>query len=248
MANSSKIEWTDATWNPATGCSKISEGCQNCYADEVAQHLQRMGQEKYKNGFKYTEHIDALQIPLGWKKPKKIFVNSMSDLFHENATDGFIDEVFKVMMKANHHTYQVLTKRPERMQEFIHNWLLRNDLKNVPPHIWIGVTCESKLRTGRIETLKAIPAWVRFVSFEPLLNEVEPNLQDIHWIIVGGESGNHHRPISQEWVRTLLSKAREFNCAFFFKQWGGKTPKSGGRELNGQTYSEFPIVHYLISQ
>lgn len=240
MANSSKIEWTDATWNPATGCSKISEGCQNCYADEVAQHLQRMGQEKYKNGFIYTEHVNALDIPLHWKKPKKIFVNSMSDLFHENATDGFINQVFLTMIKAPWHTYQILTKRPERMKEFILKWLQDNDLTKVPAWIWIGVTCESKLRTGRIDILKSIPAHVRFVSFEPLLNEVEPNLQDIQWIIVGGESGNNHRPISQEWVRTLLAKAREFNTAFFFKQWGGRTPKSGGRELDGQTYSEFP--------
>jgi protein gp37 len=247
MANSSSIEWTNATWNPATGCTKISEGCANCYAEETAEHLQRIGQEKYKNGFTYTEHIDALQIPLHWKKPKKIFVNSMSDLFHEMATDGFIDEIFKTMMKANQHTYQILTKRPERMMVFIHNWLLRNDLKNVPQHIWLGVTCESQLRIHRIDILRDIPAWIRFVSFEPLLDMVIPNLRDIQWAIVGGESGHKHRPIQKEWVLSLLKSCRQNNTAFFFKQWGGNKPKSNGRELNGKIYDEFPIQNQMIT-
>lgn len=240
MGDNSKIEWTDATWNPATGCTEISEGCKYCYARVVAEKMQKWKKPKYENGFNYTEHIDALQIPLSWKQPKKIFVNSMSDLFHEQATDGFIDEVFKVMMQANHHTYQVLTKRPDRMREFIHNWLLRNDLKNVPQHIWIGVTCESQLRINRIDILRDIPAWVRFVSFEPLLNLVIPNLKDIQWAIVGGESGSNHRPIQKEWVLSLLKSCRQYGTAFFFKQWGGNRPKSGGRELNEKTYSEFP--------
>lgn len=237
----SKIEWTQKVWNPSTGCSKVSPGCKNCYADLLAQRLQKMGKPKYKNGFKYTEHQDSLNIPLTWKKPRKIFVNSMSDVFHEDATDSFINSIFDVMMEANWHTYQILTKRPDRMYDFIHYWLIRKGLDKVPKHIWLGVSCESQEYVSRIDRLRMIPAHVHFISFEPLLGLIpNVNLQGIELIIAGGESGPGFRPMKEEWALELLKAARLYGSAFFFKQHGGIRPTSGGRSLQGQEYNEFP--------
>ena len=238
MSIKSKIEWTDASWNPTTGCTKVSAGCTNCYAETLSLRLQKMGSKRYRNAFKLTLHEDALNIPLKWKQPKKIFVNSMSDLFHKDVPFEFIDKVWEVMLKGDWHIYQILTKRPERMAEYIKS---RNILS--PYHIWLGTSIEDSRVKGRIDVLRNIPSKIRFISFEPLIGDVgEIDLSYIHWVIVGGESGEKHRPIKEEWVKDILKYCRIFETKFFFKQWGGLTPKSGGRILNNQTYDEYPEV------
>ncbi len=234
MAEKSKIEWTNASWNCVTGCTKVSAGCTNCYAETLALRLQKMGSKRYRNAFTLTLHEDALNLPLKWKEPKKIFVNSMSDLFHKDVPDDFIDKVWEVMEKANWHIYQILTKRPERMAQY--SWT-KEQLSNV----WLGTSVEDLRVKDRIKLLQTSNAKIRFISFEPLIGDVgELNLSNIHWVIVGGESGKNHRPIEREWVTNILAQCKKQNVAFFFKQWGGLKSKSGGRQLNGRTYDEYP--------
>jgi len=234
MAFSSKIEWTEATWNPVTGCSKISLGCANCYAERLAKRLQRIGNPKYRNGFKVTLHPEELSLPLKWKKPRMIFVVSMGDLFHEEVPDDFILKVFQVMNQAHWHVFQVLTKRAERLAELS---------KKLPwsPNIWAGVTVEHEHYIYRIDLLKTVPSVVRFISFEPLLSDMtQLDLSGIDWVIVGGESGPRARPIKPEWVRHIRDMCLEQNVAFFFKQWGGFNKKKAGRILDGRTWNEYP--------
>lgn len=234
MSERSKIEWTDASWNPTTGCTKVSAGCTNCYAETLALRLQKMGSKRYRNAFTLTLHEDALNLPLKWKKPKKIFVNSMSDMFHKDVPDKFIDKVWDVMAKANWHIYQILTKRPERMAQY--SWT-----KEKLPNVWLGTSVEYSRVKDRIKALHTSNAKIRFISFEPLIGDVgKLDLSNIHWVIVGGESGKNHRPIEREWVTNILAQCKKQNVAFFFKQWGGLKPKSGGRQLNGRTYDEYP--------
>ena len=237
MGDKTGIQWTDATWNPSTGCSKVSPGCKNCYAERLASRLKKMGNTKYKNGFEFTPHYDAIDLPLKWRRPRKIFVNSMSDLFHESMPDEFLGRCFDTMEKANWHVYQILTKRPGRMLEFSENY------GEVPDHVWLGTSVELAMYKSRIEILKEIPVKVRFISFEPLLGPIgEVDLRGISWAIVGGESGPNHRPIEREWVREIKRTCRKQDVAFFFKQWGGLTPKSGGRVLDGKEWNEYPII------
>ncbi|HLD15476.1 MAG TPA: phage Gp37/Gp68 family protein [Candidatus Nanoarchaeia archaeon] len=242
MAEKSAIEWTDASWNPTTGCTKVSQGCKNCYAEKLALRLQRMHSKKYANGFKLTLHEDALKLPLKWKDSKKIFVNSMSDLFHKDVPFSFIDKVWETMMEADWHIYQILTKRPERMLEYL------LDRGHEPAyHIWLGTSVEDERVKQRIDFLRKVPAYIKFLSLEPLIGDVgKLNLKGIQWAIIGGESGKNHRPIQQEWILNIFRQCREQNVAFFFKQWGGITAKSGGRTLLGRTYSEYPKIKSII--
>ena len=238
MADKSAIEWTEATWNPTTGCTKISLGCKNCYAERLARRLQAMGNPKYANGFQLTLHEDALDIPLRWKKPRKIFVNSMSDLFHEDIPLDFIRRVFQTMQQANWHIFQILTKRAERLAELAPQlpW---------PPHIWVGVTVEEQRYTYRIDLLRTVPAAVRFLSLEPLLGPLPNlNLEGIHWVIVGGESGPGARPMRPEWVTDIRDQCLAANVPFFFKQWGGVHKKRAGRILEGRTWDQMPAMSF----
>ena len=235
----SAIEWTDKTWNPATGCTKISQGCKNCYASTMSKRLKKMGQKKYRNEFEYTEHPDYIDEPLKWKKPSKVFVNSMSDLFHEKATDEFLHKVFYVMKKCPQHQFQILTKRPDRMYQYIES------LPTViPKHIWIGTSIESPQHLDRLRHLKNTNAFVKFVSFEPLLERIgNVNLKGINWVIVGGESGINFRDvIKEEWIIELRDICKRDGVAFFFKQWGGRFPKENGDLLIGKQYHEYPIT------
>jgi protein gp37 len=234
----SSIEWTEMTWNPTTGCSKISAGCKYCYAEVMSRRLLAMGIEKYKDGFQVRTHDDALHIPYTWKKSKVVFVNSMSDLFHPEVPFEFIEKVFKVMNDTPQHTYQVLTKRAERLYEVHHklNWT-----KN----IWMGVSVEDERVVERIDFLRETNAITKFLSCEPLIGPLHNlNLDNINWVIVGGESGRKARPIEEEWVWDIKIQCQEQEVAFFFKQWGGVNKKKTGRELGGQTYDEMPIVDY----
>ena len=234
MAARSKIEWTHRTWNPVTGCSKVSPGCANCYAERFALRLQKMGNPRYRNGFKVTLHYDLLDLPLRWKKPSMIFVNSMSDLFHEDVPDEFIMKVFEVMNKAHWHIFQVLTKRSKRLLEL-------SPKLNWTPNIWMGVSVELKQYYSRIHDLKRTGAKVKFLSCEPLLGPLpDMPLEGIDWVIVGGESGPNARPIKEEWVLDILQQCRRHGVAFFFKQWGGVHKWKNGREINGKEYNEFP--------
>ncbi len=240
MAEKSLIEWTESSWNPITGCSKISDGCKNCYADRLALRLKKMGIRKYRNGFRLTLHPEALNEPLKWKTSRMIFVCSMSDLFHEDVPDYFIKEVFRVMNDATMHTFQVLTKRAERLAEFA-------DKVEWTNNIWVGVTVESEKYLYRVNFLKKVPAVVKFLSMEPLLGPV-PGLrkviEGINWIIVGGESGPNARPMKAEWVREIRDICAEFGVPFFFKQWGGVNKKKAGRKLDGREYNEMPTVSF----
>lgn len=236
MGDGSPIEWTDATWNPSTGCSKVSPGCKNCYAERLSQRLQKMGNPKYKHGFRFTLHEDALELPLKWKRPRKIFVNSMSDLFHESMPEDFLRRCFSVMKRADWHAYQILTKRPHRMLAFA------KDYGEIPDHIWLGTSVELAMYKSRIEILKRVPAKIKFISFEPLLGPIgDVELSGISWAIVGGESGPNHRPISAKWVREIRKQCKRQRVSFFFKQWGGRTAKSGGRVLDGREWNEYPV-------
>ncbi len=242
MAVGSGIEWTEATWNPSTGCSKVSSGCANCYAERLAKRLHAMGQPKYRNGFAYTEHPDAVNLPKAWKKPRRIFVNSMSDLFHENATRDFVLRCFEVMLQANQHTYQILTKRPHLMADFSKRF---EDIFGyvIPGNIWMGTSIEDANSLFRMDRLREVRCKTRFVSFEPLLGPVRPaNLDGIHWAIIGGESGAGYRPVKKEWVRDIIRQCRDQKVPVFFKQWGGPRPKSGGRRVDGREYSEYPVL------
>jgi len=230
----SDIEWTEMTWNPSTGCTKISDGCKYCYAEIMAKRLKGMGQEKYRNGFKLTLHEDSLKLPYEWKKPKVIFVNSMSDLFHEDIPLEFIQKVFRVMNGNPQHVFQVLTKRAEILTEYNHylNWT-----KN----IWMGVTVESDKYLSRIDELRFSNACIKFTSCEPLLGPLDTlNLTGIDWVVVGGESGRNPRPMQKEWVEAIHKQCKEQNIPFFFKQWGGRNKKKNGSVLNGRVYYEMP--------
>lgn len=240
MATGSGIEWTDATWNPTTGCSKVSLGCANCYAETLTKRLHAMGQPKYRNGFAYTEHPSAVNIPTSWKKPRRIFVNSMSDMFHENATTSFILRCFEVMLDANWHTYQILTKRPHLMADFSKRF---EDIfgQVIPDHIWLGTSIEDNNFIFRMDELRKARCKTRFISFEPLLGPMGPvRLDGIDWVIIGGESGAGHRPVKKEWILDIIGQCKAQKVSVFFKQWGGPRPKSGGRSINGQEYNEYP--------
>lgn len=231
-----KIEWTESTWNPVTGCTKISSGCKFCYAEIMSRRLKAMGQKKYRNGFELTIHPIVLNEPQQWKKPRTVFVNSMSDLFHEDIPDSFIFETFKVMHQFPIHTFQVLTKRAERLA------ILSESIKWTK-NIWMGVTVESSEYLHRIDCLNYSGAFVKFLSMEPLLGPVtDLNLKNIDWVIVGGESGPKSRPISEEWVLQIRDQCKLADVPFFFKQWGGRNKKKSGKLLQGEVYNEMPKV------
>lgn len=244
----SAIEWTDATWNPVAGCTVISPGCTNCYAMRMAARLDAMGQEKYRGLTRrsgkrsvWTAKIrldeKALNIPQTWSKPRLVFVNSMSDLFHEDVPESFIQSVWSVMEATSRHTYQILTKRPDRMSKIVRT------LQKLP-NVWLGTSVENADYVDRIDELRAVPAAIRFISFEPLIGPVgKVRLSDIDWVIVGGESGPKARPMLEEWVDEIEVACRRVGAAFFFKQWGGKNKKRTGRLLRGTTFDEMPQGH-----
>lgn len=236
MAINSSIEWTKSTWNPVTGCTKISPGCKNCYAERIAKRLFAMGQPNYVNGFKLTVHEHALKLPLKWKKPQTIFVNSMSDLFHKDVPEEFILKVFNVMNNVPWHTFQILTKRAERLAKI-------SDRLVWGKNIWMGVSVENADYIYRIDNLRKIKAKVKFISFEPLIDKIEMvNLQGVDWVIVGGESGPKARHMSPMWVINLRNQCLAQKVPFFFKQWGGINKKKAGRLLDGRTWDEMPQV------
>lgn len=236
MTGKSKIEWTESTWNPVTGCTKISEGCQNCYAERLACRLKAMGQAKYQNGFLVTLHERVLNYPLLQKVPQTIFVNSMSDIFHEDIPEAFIEKVFEVMRQAHWHRFQVLTKRADRLA-------LMGRTLQWPENVWMGVTVESGNVVERIERLLEVPAALRFLSMEPLIGPIgKLVLHGIDWVIVGGESGPGARPMKSEWVRDIRDQCLKSNIPFFFKQWGGVNKKKSGRILDGRTWDATPTL------
>lgn len=236
MSDKSAIEWTDATWNPVTGCTQVSPGCDHCYALTFAERFRGVPGHPYEQGFDLKLWPERLELPLQWKKPRRIFVNSMSDLFHKDVPDDYIRRVFDVMVKADWHIFQVLTKRSGRLARL-------GSMLPWRPHIWIGVSIESDRYIWRANQLRKIPAYVRFISAEPLLGPLDHlNLEGIHWLITGGESGHGHRPCDPNWVRNLRDRCLTEGVAFFHKQWGGRTPKAGGRLLDGRTWDELPKV------
>lgn len=235
--NKTKIQWTEMTWNPITGCTKISDGCANCYAARMAKRLKAMGNPRYTNEFAVTVHEDLLDVPLGIKQPKMIFVNSMSDLFHEDVPDDIIIKIFETMNRAYWHTFQVLTKRPKRLQE-----MEKLGLLNWSPNIWMGVTVENNNYIDRINELRNTKANIKFLSCEPLLGSLKNiNIENIDWVIVGGESGPKSREMKKEWVMEIKELCEEKGVAFFFKQWGGTNKKKSGRLLDGKTYDYYPV-------
>lgn len=232
----STIEWTEKTWNPLTGCNKISPGCKNCYAERMAGRLKAMGQINYRNGFELTLHEKALGIPYSWKKPVTVFVNSMSDLFHKDVPLSFIQKVFKTMNETPRHRYQVLTKRAERLEEI-------SPLLNWTENIWMGVSVENSDYTSRIDNLRKTGANVKFLSVEPLLGNIpNMNLEGIDWVIVGGESGPGARALEENWVKSVYISCLNFKVPFFFKQWGGTNKKKTGRLFMGKTWDEMPKI------
>jgi protein gp37 len=233
----SKIEWTQATWNPVTGCTKISPGCKNCYAERMAKRLKAMGQPNYTNGFQLTTHEHMLEHPLEWKKPRLIFVNSMSDLFHQDVPIDFIVRTFDTMRRAEWHQFQVLTKRSDRLLEI-------DPLITWPSNVWMGVSVEDQDHLSRVDHLRATSARVKFLSLEPLLGPLgDLELAVIDWVIVGGESGPGARPMAEEWVLEIRDQCLIAGVPFFFKQWGGTNKKKAGRILQGRTWDEFPLVN-----
>ena len=241
MAFSSSIEWTESTWNPVTGCTKVSPGCAHCYAERMAKRLKAMGQPNYANGFAVTLHEHALELPLRWRKPQTIFVNSMSDLFHEKVPTDFIARVFDVMCRADWHRFQILTKRSARLRELASclEW---------PAHIWMGVTIETQDYLYRADDLRQTPAAVRFLSLEPLLGPLTRfDLDGIDWVIVGGESGPKARPMRESWVTDVRDQCLAAGVPFFFKQWGGVNKKKRGRLLDGRTWDEMPASVSALS-
>jgi protein gp37 len=234
VADRSAIEWTEASWNPATGCSKVSPGCAHCYAETFAERWRGVPGHPYEQGFQLRLWESRLGLPLRWRRPRRIFVNSMSDLFHEDIPDEFIGRVFDVMGEAQHHTFQVLTKRHERLIELAPrlDW---------HPNVWMGVSVENRRFVHRADYLREVDAAIRFISAEPLLGPLQGlDLDGIDWLIAGGESGPRHRPVREEWVVELRDRCHEDGVAFFFKQWGGARSKSGGRLLDGRTWDEMP--------
>lgn len=258
MRDRSAIEWTDSTWNPVTGCTPVSAGCDNCYAQALAQvrlregYLRRLpviqSERNLEDPFAVRLWPERMAQPDQWRSPRMIFVNSMSDLFHRDIPEEYVREIFKVMIRVNRHVYQVLTKRPGRALRF---YARNKDLfKNgpVPQHIWLGATVENQEATFRIDQLRQVPAQVRFLSCEPLLSDVDLDLTGIHWVIAGGESGSGFRPMEPEWVKNVHEQCKQANVPFFFKQWGGRTPKAGGRKLDGEVWSEYPGATVSTSQ
>ena len=239
MAKRSAIEWTEMTWNPVTGCAKISQGCKHCYAERMAKRLKAMGSGRYTNGFQVTLHPDLLDAPRRWRQPRIVFVNSMSDLFHDEVPLAYIERVFATMRDCSHHTFQVLTKRSERLAELAPRlpW---------PGNVWMGVSVEDARVVHRIDDLRRVPAAVRFLSLEPLIGPLDSlRLGGIHWVIVGGESGPRARPLRSEWVESIFRQCRAAGVPFFFKQWGGVRKDRTGRELYGRTYDEMPAAAQL---
>lgn len=235
MADRSAIEWTDATWNPVTGCTRVSPGCDHCYALTFAERFRGVPSHPYEHGFDLMLRPERLALPLAWKQPRRIFVNSMSDLFHKDVPDDFVGRVFETMVAADWHTYQLLTKRPDRLRRMARRlpW---------PNHIWVGVSVELNRFAWRVDRLRGVPAAVRFVSAEPLLGPLDALCLDgIDWVITGGESGPRNRPCEPEWVAGLRDRCAASGIAFFHKQWGGRTPKALGRRLDGRTWDEFPV-------
>ncbi|MEV7471744.1 phage Gp37/Gp68 family protein [Streptomyces kronopolitis] len=245
MSDGSAIEWTEATWNPTTGCDRVSKGCDHCYALTLAKRLKAMGSAKYQTdgdprtsgpGFGLAVHEDALSVPYGWKAPRTVFVNSMSDLFHARVPLDFVRRVFAVMADTPQHTYQVLTKRARRLRQIA-------DRLEWPPNVWMGVSVETSEELARVDDLRQVPAKVRFLSCEPLLGPLGGlDLDGIDWVIAGGESGPGHRPLEEDWVTGIRDACAAAQVAFFFKQWGGHTPKAGGRTLQGQTWDQLPMT------
>ncbi len=236
MAQGSSIEWTEATWNPVTGCTKISAGCKNCYAERMAGRLQAMGVPQYANGFKLTLQPRALELPMRWKQPRKIFVNSMSDLFQKELPPAYIKQVFGVMNRCPQHSFQILTKRPEIAAHLASELLWSNN-------IWMGTSIENVLVLHRVASLVQIPSQTRFLSIEPLLGPLpQLPLRGVHWVIVGGESGPNARPMNPDWVRQIRDRCLAHGVPFFFKQWGGVNKKKAGRELDGRQWNEMPIL------
>ena len=238
MGDRTAIEWTDATWNPVTGCTKITRGCDHCYAERLAERFRGIPGHPFENGFDLTPHEERLTQPLSWKRPRRVFVNSMSDLFHKGIPTDFIDRVFNVMETADRHVFQVLTKRSTLMRAYLRR---RYGERMAPAHIWCGVSVEDHKATARIRHLQEAPATVRFLSIEPLLGPVgDIDLDGISWVIVGGESGPQARPMEERWVLDIRETCQRQGVAFFFKQWGGPTPKSGGRLLEGIEHNAMP--------
>jgi protein gp37 len=238
MASTTSIEWTDATWNPVTGCTKISAGCDHCYAERFSERFRGTPNHPFESGFDLTLRPERIEQPLRWRDPRMIFVNSMSDLFHKEIPRGFISNVCDTMECAHWHTFQVLTKRSSLMRDFLRR---RYGKGRGPTHIWFGVSIEDESKKSRIRHLQETPAGVRFLSIEPLIGPIgKLDLTDIDWVIVGGESGPGARPMKAEWVREVRDQCEDVGVAFFFKQWGGLRPKSGGRELDGREWSDFP--------
>ena len=236
MADHSHIEWTEATWNPVTGCTKISAGCKNCYAERLANRLQLMGNRRYKNGFRLTLHDDVLDLPSSWSRGRMVFVNSMSDLFHERVPLEFIQRVFGTMRKCPQHTFQVLTKRSRRLR------MIASQI-DWPSNVWMGVSVEDSRVLSRVDDLRIVPAAIRFLSCEPLIGSLSGlDLTDIQWVIVGGESGFGAREMKIDWVREIFRACRKANVPFFFKQWGGVRKDLTGRQLRGRTYDEMPQI------
>jgi protein gp37 len=244
MADNSAIEWTDATWNPVTGCTKISPGCDHCYAERFSERFRGTPGHPFKSGFDLTLRPERLEQPLTWRKPRMIFVNSMSDLFHKEIPPTYIAAVFETMERANWHVFQVLTKRSSLLQRFINE---RYKTRKAPSHIWLGVSVENRQVTSRIAHLQRANASIRFLSVEPLLAPVgKLKLDGIHWVIVGGESGPRARPMDREWAVDIRDQCRAADVAFFFKQWGGRSPKTGGRLLEGREWNEFPRKQHAL--
>jgi protein gp37 len=236
MATTSSIEWTEMTWNPVTGCRKVSQGCKHCYAERMAKRLHAMGTDRYRNGFAPTLHEDLIDLPRRWKKPRVIFVNSMSDLFQKEVPDDFIRRVFDTMLDCPQHTFQILTKRGGRLREL-------GPSLNWPKNVWMGVSVENDQVLDRIRDLASVPARVRFLSCEPLIGPLKRlPLKNIHWVIVGGESGPGARLMNPEWVESIHQQCARVGVAFFFKQWGGVRKDMTGRQLYGRTYDEMPLV------
>lgn len=236
MATNSAIEWTEMTWNPVTGCSKVSQGCKHCYAERLAKRLHAMGSDRYRNGFRLTLHEDLIDLPRKWKRPRTVFVNSMSDLFHDDVPEDFIRRIFRVMRECPQHTFQILTKRSERLRK-------TGATLEWPSNVWMGVSVEDARVAHRIADLTAVNARVRFLSCEPLIGPLENlPLHDVHWVIVGGESGPGARRMDPKWVKSIHRQCRNAEVPFFFKQWGGVRKDMTGRRLHGRVYDEMPLV------
>ena len=238
MGDKSAIEWTDATWNPVTGCTRVGAGCDNCYAERFAERFRGVPGHPFERGFDLVLRPERLDRPLRWTRPRKIFVNSMSDLFHKGVPDGYVDRVFDVMESADHHLFQVLTKRSSRMGRYLRR---RYGTSAAPAHIWCGVSIEDRAALSRLRHLREAPAAVRFLSLEPLLGSLGAfELEGVSWVIVGGESGPGARPMAAEWVREVRDLCRDAGTPFFFKQWGGPRPQSNGRTLDGVVHDAYP--------